>query len=461
MGKAAGIYCRISKDVAGELLGVARQEADCRELAAARGWDVAELYIDNDLSAYSGKPRPEYLRLLADIEAGRIDALVCWDPDRLHRRPIELEHFIPLVEKHRVEIAMVMAGYYDLTTANGRMVARMLGVTARHESEHKSERTKRKHLELAEAGKPVGSTRPFGYEPDRVTIRPDEATLIREAAERVLAGQSLRSLCLEWNTAGMTAPRGGRWTPTAMRRILLSARIIGMRSLHGETVAPAVWPAIIDEPTQRRVAAVLADRATSWPRNRRQYLLTGLLRCGRCGVRLFGRPNIRREQRSRTYICPNDPAKGGCGGLRIVAEPLEAELLAQAEAVLDSPEYHAALEQHDQDGKPDELVTELMRVEDELEQWALDRADGTVTRAQFLAATKRLQDRTDEVQRELAQAEHDARKPAATSGLDLMKLDLEQQRAILTELIDHVTILPAKPGAGRFDPERADVTWRI
>jgi DNA invertase Pin-like site-specific DNA recombinase len=92
----AALYCRISQDGEGQGLGVARQEADCRHLAERRGWEATEVYVDNDLSAYSGKTRPAYRRLLAEIEAGRVEAAVAWHPDRLHRSPVELEAFIDL-----------------------------------------------------------------------------------------------------------------------------------------------------------------------------------------------------------------------------------------------------------------------------------------------------------------------------------------------------------------------------
>ena len=64
MPNRAAIYCRISDDRAGAGLGVARQEADCRKLAEDRGLTVTQVYVDNDLSAYSGKPRPGYKALL-------------------------------------------------------------------------------------------------------------------------------------------------------------------------------------------------------------------------------------------------------------------------------------------------------------------------------------------------------------------------------------------------------------
>src|SRR5205807_989252 len=91
--RAAGIYCRISDDREGSAAGVRRQEADCRGLAARRGWEVAEVYVDNDVSAYSGRMRPAYRRLLEDVKAGHVDAVVVWHLDRLHRRPAELEEF--------------------------------------------------------------------------------------------------------------------------------------------------------------------------------------------------------------------------------------------------------------------------------------------------------------------------------------------------------------------------------
>src|SRR4249920_1550944 len=77
----AAVYVRVSRDKTGAGLGVDRQEADCRAKAAELGWTVVAVYADNDLSAYSGKPRPGYRRLLADVRAGAVDAVVVWHTD--------------------------------------------------------------------------------------------------------------------------------------------------------------------------------------------------------------------------------------------------------------------------------------------------------------------------------------------------------------------------------------------
>ena len=130
----AGIYVRISQDRTGAGLGVERQADDCQQLCEAKSWKVVEVYVDNDVSAFSGKRRPEWERLLADIAAGEIDAVVGWHVDRLTRSPRELEDVIDLAERHGLELATV-TGDIDLGTVSGRTFARMLGVMARNESE--------------------------------------------------------------------------------------------------------------------------------------------------------------------------------------------------------------------------------------------------------------------------------------------------------------------------------------
>jgi site-specific DNA recombinase len=133
MPKATAVYCRISKDSAARGLGVARQEKDCRKWAAEHGWPVAEVFTDNDISAYSGKRRPAFERMVEGLKTGQLDAIVVWHPDRLTRSPKELEGIIEVIEATGAAVGTVTAGQYDLTTATGRMTARIVGDVARFE----------------------------------------------------------------------------------------------------------------------------------------------------------------------------------------------------------------------------------------------------------------------------------------------------------------------------------------
>lgn len=118
--QAAAIYARISSDIAGTGAGVKRQVEDCRKLAASLGWPVAGEYTDNDISATSGKRRPDYQRMLADLADGTVDAVIVYHIDRLTRRPIELEEFLTVVDQAKVRHVRFVTGDADIQTLRTR-----------------------------------------------------------------------------------------------------------------------------------------------------------------------------------------------------------------------------------------------------------------------------------------------------------------------------------------------------
>src|SRR5215204_2394956 len=174
----AAIYARISRDRAGAGLGVDRQEADCRQLAERLGWKVVAVFVDNDISAFSGKRRPQYEELLREVRAGRVKGVLAWHPDRLHRRATELEEFVTMAETHGLQVQTVTAGTVDLSTPSGRMIARMLGAAAQHEVEQTRRRLRSQKAQAAKNGKYRGGPRPYGFEADGVTVCEEEAKII-------------------------------------------------------------------------------------------------------------------------------------------------------------------------------------------------------------------------------------------------------------------------------------------
>src|SRR5665213_1857656 len=132
---SAAIYVRISSDPDGTRAGVSRQIDDCKAWADRHGSQVAEIYEDNDVSAYRGKTRRAYRRMCEDLKLAIRDGVIVWHPDRLHRNVREIEDFIDLIEVTGAQIATVTGGAYDLTTTSGRGMIRMSGVFARMESE--------------------------------------------------------------------------------------------------------------------------------------------------------------------------------------------------------------------------------------------------------------------------------------------------------------------------------------
>jgi len=116
----------------------------------------------------------------------------------------------------------------------------MLGSIARYESEHRAERLRLKWDELARAGKPKGGgVRPFGFQPDRRTINEPEAALLREAAERVLAGEGMYAVLGDWQARAIVTPAGNGWSATSLRRALLAPRRRVLRmALRGIIITP-------------------------------------------------------------------------------------------------------------------------------------------------------------------------------------------------------------------------------
>ena len=293
----SAIYLRQSLDKTGEALAISRQREACLKLCAEKGWEPVE-YADNDISASTGKPRPAYTQLLADIESGAVGAVVVWDLDRLHRRPIELEQFIDLADAKHLALATV-TGEVDLSTHNGRLYARIKGAVARGEMEQKSERQKLASRQRAEMGKAHSSGRAFGYGRDGNLIH-EEAVAIRAAYKAMGAGGSLFGIARTWNDAGLRSTRGNPWTGRTVRQVLINPRYAGLRSYLGEiqyekdakgkpTAKPvrAEWKPVVSRDVWEDTRRILnAPGRFTGKSTARKHLLTGLALCGECGGRM-------------------------------------------------------------------------------------------------------------------------------------------------------------------------------
>jgi DNA invertase Pin-like site-specific DNA recombinase len=459
----AGIYARISSDRDGDNLAISRQLADCEQLAERNDWQVVERYVDSDISAYSGKPRPEYARMLDEIEAGVVEAVLVYHADRLHRHPRELEDFIDLCQRQRIKLATV-TGEIDLSTGDGQLIARIQGAVARKESDDKSRRIRRKHEELAQAGQlSGGGTRPFGFEADRRTIRPDEAAIIRELATRALAGDSLRALCIDLNRRGVPTVTGAEWTSQTLKRILVSARISGQREHRGEIVAKAEWPAIINPAGTQRLRAKLNDPERRTNRSARRYLLPSLLRCHHCGGKLVSRP---RADQKRRYVCASGPNFGGCGKVTIMAEPLEQYVVEAVLHRLDSPDLPKALNGNvSTDPAGEEWQAEVERAQAQLDELADMWGKREITRGEWVTARAPIEKRLDTAKRRLAAINRTTElTPHLGNAQELREqwqtMTLTRQRQIVAALLQHVVVGPGRRGFNRFDPARLTAVWR-
>jgi hypothetical protein len=367
-----------------------------------------------------------------------------------------------------------VTGEIDLSSPTGRLIARMLGAAARHEAEHKAERQKRQRRQAAEAGKVAGGgARPYGYEDDRVTIIAAEAEVIREAARRALTGESLSSICRDLQARDVRTPGGNHWQPRTLRRMLASARISGRREhtprstwektrpLLGEIVADAVWPAIISPEDSDRLRAMLSDphraRKFNPTATGRTYLLSGILRCGKCGASMNGRPRSGVPR----YVCPNMPGGTSCGGIATNAAKTDDHVRDMVLTALDTPELAASL--RGEESRDSHLAEAVRADEEQLEELATAWAQREITRKEWMAARTPIEQRLDQNRAKLASQSrvsvlHQFLGPLADMQERWGALNTSQRRAIVSAVVRRVTVNPANPRK-KWDPDRFEFEW--
>jgi DNA invertase Pin-like site-specific DNA recombinase len=450
----AAIYLRQSQDKANDELAISRQREDCLKLCESRGWEPVE-YTDNDTSASRGI-RPDYQRMLQDIRAGSIDAVVTWDLDRLHRRPIELEEFITLADERRLALATV-GGDADLSTDNGRLFARIKGAVARSEVERKSARQKRAAQQRAEQGRVhSGGRRPFGYR-DKMTVHDDEAEIVRDVYSSVLKGSALYAIAAQWNKAGIATTTGRQWTSATLRRMLINPRYAGLRSYRGELLrdgdAQAQWPALVDTDTWEAVQSMLtqSSRRKNFTPGRK-FLLTGIALCGVCGNPLGSNTKANYS----TYVCK---AKN-CFAVTRRQDPVDALVVDLVLAYLSRTDAADLLIERDR-----EDIESLRRRErvlmDRLDELAIERADGILDRRAYQVARERVDSQLADVTAKLRGGDRHRLLEDLIKAKEPRKVwkakNLNQRRAIIQTLM-RPRILPAGCGR-RFNRDQLVPGW--
>lgn len=342
--RATALYCRISQDGEGSRLGVKRQEKDCRELAERRGWPVAAVFVDNDVSAYSGKKRPQYRAMLDAIEDQQIDAVIVWHLDRLTRRPVELEEFFEVCDRAALKNMACVSGDIDLSTHDGQFHARILAAVARKESDDKSRRIRRKHRELAEAGMHPGTWSMMGYRYDSekksLHVVAKEAEIVKRIFQMYADGCGLREIARWLQDQGIVGKRGRkRWTNGAVTRVLDNPTYAGLRFYEGDYYALANAKPIISTDLWEEVRRL--RRTQALPAQRREgkgtTLLAGLVFCS-CGEPMWRDTYKSRDERSY-YVCRRAARKrwGECREGGISAQRAERIVVEEFIAAVSDP----------------------------------------------------------------------------------------------------------------------------
>lgn len=514
------IYCRISDDREGRQNGVERQERQCRALAERNGDHVVRVFVDDDRSAYSGKPRPDYIRMLAFLADGEALGVYALAPTRLYRRLDDGLEFFRLINERKLAVETVKQGRYDLSTADGRRDALRAAIDAQYESELIGERVRDAKADAMAQGLYRGGPRPFGFEPDGVTVRalacpgcaaPDgftadreckacgaaavnapgsEAWHIERAIDAVIAGESLRSIEREWKELGVLSPERRKrqpdgtmgpaearpWQWAAIRKTLMRPRNAGLIEHDSEIIGRAAWPPIVDESKWLACVAVLNDpQRRSTTTYARAWVGSGIYRCW-CGAAMkMSTSGTTRPQRAQgiksrpAYRCSVD-VKHSSRDAKSLDKFVEARAIARlarpdaAELLLPQPELQPV----------EDFAAQANALRAKLDSIAADYAADAITRAQMLKMTANTRTRLEGVEAKAARRASGsilASLPLGTPDIaeQWKGYDLDKRRAIIDALMT-VTVQRARrgrrpgfrPGTGEtyFDESTIDLDWK-
>ena len=411
----------------------AQREATEAYIASQRGAGWVSLPDRYDDGGYTGgnMERPALKRLLADIEAGRVDCIVVYKVDRLSRSLLDFARIMETFEKHGVSFVSVTQ-QFNTTSSMGRLTLNILLSFAQFEREIISERTRDKIAAARRKGKWSGGRPILGFDVDpgggRILVNEDEAAMVREIFNIYLEQQSLiatveqldlrRWTNKQWTTRKGKEAGGKPFNKNGVYRLLTNVLYIG-RVTYKDEIHAGEQPAIVDEEVFRTAQILLHRNGTTGGRevrNRFGAILKGLIHCVPCGCAMVPTHVKKPNKRYRYYVCTNAQKRGWyvCPSKSIPAVEIEKFVVDQIRCIGKDPALLAetlAVARSEAKVRIKELEVEkrslergLARHSTELQELVGNLAGGEVTTAQMADLQERIQSaeqRTSQIRAEL------------------------------------------------------------
>jgi site-specific DNA recombinase len=491
-------YVRVSTEMQVERDSLVNQQEAIKAYAASKGV-THRLFIDAGISAKDTE-RPALQELLDEMRANRVETVVVVKLDRLTRSLRDLVDLYELFEEHEVSLVSLTQSL-DTSNPMGRFVFYVLGLVAQMERELTAEREMENMQARARRGKWNGGPSPFGYtcknlevrrwlegearatgstveelsrdpqvmnradahalsvvgEPKTLVVDEQEAKVVRAMYDAFLQLRSLRGVTHHVNRMGMKTRHGLPWAATSVKRILGNPFYKGTlaynrrrgykrtskhRPEDEHILVEGVIPAIVDEDTWDRVAAILQEqKGLSSAQKRSPLLLSGLVHCGRCGGKMFGSGNKKRGQKAYHYYrCNNHLSKGSsvCPGTSVRVEVLDRVITDAIRTIGMKP--HAVREQlQEQQARYQGETVPLLEKEKELQAALKQNRNRTMRLIELYEeeaiAKDEFQERRLELERDKQQLEEElARVRARLGSGEMVTFDIEQAVGMLGNL---------------------------
>lgn len=450
--------------------GPDRQHKDNGDAAADRGLGgIRERFSDKGRSAsrFRTREREQWLALLDAIRSGRVTHVLVWVLDRIVRTDEDRVALLAACREGGAVIVQSGTGtVVDPADPDSVFLATVLGAVAELEVAKMSKRIRRFQEEAAEAGRPHGGRRWFGYLDGNMVPDEVEAAIFRDLVGRLLHGEALHSLARSLSEAGVPTVAGGKWSGPNLRHILMSPRYAGRRIHKGEDIGRGAWVPLIDEATYESVARRLGDpaRRTNKGSNARKFLLSNLAVCATCGAGLRGKVIFADTKRSEGY---GSHAYACSTGRHVHRSMAYVDAVVEALVVerLSRSDMSGALVDDDAADEARALIADRDALRGALDDLADMLAARTIGAHAYATGAARVEANLAELDERVAAAS--ARATAPVAILDGMTgeharaawndADLGRRRALVGLMFERVAL---RGGRGPFTPECVEVDWR-
>lgn len=451
----AGIYARQSH---AKERSIAQQVTALRKECAGAGWEVYDIYTDRvSASRFTRGDRPDWKRLISDLEAGKLSILVMWESSRGDR---DAETWLGLLRRCRERGVLIHVldhkRTYDISNHRDWRTLAEDGIDNAYESEKTRSRLLRDMAAAAVEGRPHGMAA-YGYERiydprtrELVRQQPhhEHAPVVREIITRVSRGIPVKTVADWLDEQGIPSPKGGKWGRAIVRNIALNPAYIGKRRWKGQ-LFDGTWPPLVSEAVFWRAGRVLTDPARKTTRPARAaHLLSYLATCGECGAPV----SARRIKGAWYYTCH---ARSCATITEEYLDEFVGELVA---GYLSQPEVLALIGRPDGDEEVLAARAEADALRVRLDEHARMSAAGLITPRSFAVIEAELVPKIEAAEKRAVQAAVPAVLAELAAAADIRAqwkaTPLPAQREIVRHLFEWIKVMR------RYRARRIAIRWR-
>ncbi|MCL1831470.1 MAG: recombinase family protein [Oscillospiraceae bacterium] len=522
---SVGLYVRLSdedkdkQNATDESESIQNQKAMLRAFCEERGWDVFDIYCDEDYSGID-HARPEFNRLISDCENGRVNIVLCKSQSRFSRDMEVIERYIhnKFVEWNVRFISIVdRADSFDTSNKKARQIN---GLINEWYLEDISDNIRKTLQSKRQRGEFTGSFAPYGYLVDpnnknHLVIDDNTAPIVREIFDWFISGWGYRKIAIALNERGIPNPslykqqsnskyvniKGnssnakGLWTTPTIFTILRNETYIGTlvqgkshsisyKNKKRKKVSPQDWirvekchEAVIDDATWQKAQEKLSGQKRTSSVTMERTPLSGIVKCAVCGSSMKRHVYYNKERTIRYYnlVCSaykngamNCTNKSTISGLQ-----LESVLLDKINAWISeycrADKIEIQNRQHEKitalEADADKLSSAIESKDKKIAVLYEDKLDGTITKEQYVLYVQRFENDKNELKSRLAnvrmKAQESAKKNENIEHMqELIKKYTyisELTRTVAEEFLDTVLIGEKTDGQDR----EITINWKL